>query len=55
MNIQRLILDLTKISEDMPDAEVVLDVDEDSKRHLNICEVIRGDKVVIIAADLLCK
>jgi len=55
MTTKELIFALSKIPEDMLDVDVVLDVDEDSLRHLNVSEVVCGDKVVIIAADLSCK
>ena len=54
MRVKELIAKLEKIATTRPDDEIVLDVDEDSLRHLNICEVIPGDKVIIIAADLSC-
>lgn len=48
MKIDEVINHLIKISEIMPDAEVFLDVGEDMSRYLEICEIIRGDKMVII-------
>ena len=52
MTIAELIIELTKISASMPDSEVVLNVCENSSRHYPICEVSRGDNVVIIEAEL---